>query len=154
VKANCDGSFNPLNGVGGWGFVVRGDDGAVISAGYGKLENVLDSHHAEIIACLQAVQRAAELGIQNLVLETDASIVVQARSQFCELSYLGFKVLNRNFASRVVIHTPRSCSLVAHELATVGAGISPGSVLPISVQDCIPSCIQVLVANDLAYVNE
>ena len=80
VKANCDGSFKPLNGVGDWGFVVRGDDGAVISAGYGKLENVLDSHHAEIIACLQAVQRAAELGIQNLVWETDASIVVQAIS--------------------------------------------------------------------------
>ena len=80
VKANCDGSFKPLNGTGGWGFVLRDNDGQVISAGYGKLENVLDSHHAEIIACLQAVQQAAELRIQNLVLQTDASIVVQAIS--------------------------------------------------------------------------
>lgn len=58
-------------------FALRGDDGTVISAGYGRLEYVLDPHHAEIIACLQAVQRAAELGLQKLVLETDAAIVVQ-----------------------------------------------------------------------------
>ena len=135
VKASCDGSFKPLNGTGGWGFVLRGDDGEVISAGYGKLKNVLDPHHAEIIACLQAVQRAAELGIQNLVLETDATMVVQAISMseldrssvsclIWELKYL----FNCNFASRVVIHTPRSCNLVAHELATAGSGLSPGSI--------------------------
>jgi hypothetical protein len=127
----------------------------VISAGYGKLENVLDPHHAEIIACLQAVQRAAELGIQNLVLETDATMVVQAISMselyrssvsglIWELKYL----FNCNFASRVVIHTPRSCN---YELVIVRAGLSPGSI---SVRDYIPSCNQVLVANDLVSVNE
>jgi len=81
VKASCDGSFKPLNGTGGWGFVLRDNDGQVISAGYGKLENVLDPHHAEIIACLQAVQRAAELGLQNLVLEPEETRVVQALSR-------------------------------------------------------------------------
>ena len=96
--------------------------------------------------------------------EVKSYIHVGVRSQFRERSYLGVKVhkgkqvilqlqdvtaelkvcqvLNCNFASRVVIHTPRSCDLVAHELAIVGAGLSPGLI---SVRDCIPSCIQVLV---------
>ena len=60
------------------GYVLREDDGMVISTGYGKLMKVLDPYHTEVIACLQAAQRAAELGIQNLILATDAAMVVQA----------------------------------------------------------------------------
>jgi hypothetical protein len=47
--------------------------------------------------------------------------------------------------------SPGFKSWTGHELAIVGAGLSPGLI---SVRDCIPSCIQVLVANDLAFVNE
>ena len=46
--------------------------------GYGKLENVGEAFHAEIIACLQGIQRAADLGMQRMILETDASMVAQA----------------------------------------------------------------------------
>lgn len=51
---------------------MRGDDGMVISTGYGKLMKVLDPYRT------QAAQRVAELGIQNLILATDAAMVVQA----------------------------------------------------------------------------
>ena len=67
-------------------------------------------------------------------------VILQVQDVTAELKVC--QVLNCNFASRVVIHTPRSCDLVAHELAIVGAGLSPGLI---SVRDCIPSCIQVLV---------
>lgn len=39
---------------------------------------MLEPFHAEIIACLQAVQRATDLGLQKVILETDALMVVQA----------------------------------------------------------------------------
>jgi len=34
VKINCDGAFRYHNLFGGWGFVIRDGDGAVIGAGY------------------------------------------------------------------------------------------------------------------------
>jgi ribonuclease HI len=46
--------------------------GAVICSAYGKLGKVLEATHAKIIACLQALQQATELGIQKVILETDA----------------------------------------------------------------------------------
>lgn len=43
----------------------------------GRLEKVLEPAQAEIIACpcLQAIQRAIELGIQKITLETDAAAI-------------------------------------------------------------------------------
>jgi ribonuclease HI len=55
VKINCDGAFYANTRFGGWGFAIREWDGGVISTGYGKLEHVSEAFHAEIIACLQAV---------------------------------------------------------------------------------------------------
>lgn len=78
VKINCDGAFTKESLTGGWGYVMRGCDGVVICSGYGRLGKVLEAYHAEIVACLQALQRATELGVQNVVLETDAMAVVEA----------------------------------------------------------------------------
>lgn len=36
--------------------MIRSGDGGVISSGYGKLENVAEAFHAEIVAFLQALQ--------------------------------------------------------------------------------------------------
>lgn len=58
--------------------MIREWDGGVISAGYGKLENVNEAFHAEVVACSQGIQRATDLGVQKLILETDASMVAQA----------------------------------------------------------------------------
>jgi hypothetical protein len=45
----------------GWGFVFRDDDGDVIQAARGRLNHVLDVFQAELIVCLQELQRAADL---------------------------------------------------------------------------------------------
>lgn len=58
--------------------MIREWDGGVISADYGKLDKVGEAFHAEIIACLQGLQRAVDLGVQRVILETDSSMVVQA----------------------------------------------------------------------------
>jgi hypothetical protein len=61
-ELNCDGAYKLSDKSGGWGFVIRGADGGVISSGYGVLSNVGETFHAELCACLHAVQRAADLG--------------------------------------------------------------------------------------------
>jgi ribonuclease HI len=134
--------------------VIRESDGGVISAAYGNLENVGEAFHAEVIACLQAIQRAADLGVQRVILETDASMVVQAvkssdydRSSAGGLIWEMNDLLASNFASFAVNHIPRSCNMVADSLAALGASLSVGAV---PVMDSIPSCIRRLVANDLA----
>ena len=113
--------------------------------------------HTKIIACLQALQRASELGLQRVILETDALMVVQSvmsvetdRSSASGLVWERKALLRFNFVSWSVIHNPRSCNnMVAHRLAALGADLSPNLV---SVRDNIPSCTQVLVAKDLASV--
>jgi hypothetical protein len=72
VKLNCDGAYKQSERSGGWGFVIRVADGGVISSGYGVLVNVGEAFHAEICACIHAVQRATDLGIQRVMLATDA----------------------------------------------------------------------------------
>jgi hypothetical protein len=136
--------------------VLHDHDGCILSSGYGRLENVLEPVHAEVIACLQATQMAVELGIQNIILETDAAAVVQAlmatetdRSSASGLLWELKDLLACNFVSSNVAHNPRSCNLVAHSLAALGASLSSDVM---SVRDHIPPCIQTLVANDLASV--
>ena len=113
-----------------------------------------EAFHAEVIACLQGIQRAADLGVQRVILETDASMVAQAvkstdydRSSAGGLIWEMKDLLASNFASFVVNHIPRSCNLVADSLAALGASLSVGAV---PVMDSIPICLRELVANDLA----
>ena len=110
------------------------------------------------MACLHTVQKTVEIGIQKIVLATDAAVVIQALSRGCVdrstasgLIWELKDMIHCNFASNVVVHNPRSCNLVAHSLAAAGAGLSSGIV---SVRDSIPNCTQVLVANDLTSVIE
>jgi ribonuclease HI len=158
VKLNCDSAFFAGTRNGGCGFVIREWDGGVISAGYGKLENVNEAFHAKVIACLQGIQRAADLGVQKLILETDASMVAQAmkstdydRSSAGGLIWEMKDLLASNFASIVVNQIPRSCNSVADSLAALRASLGVGAG---PVMDSIPICIRQQVVNDLATVYE
>jgi len=133
---------------------MRDGQGSIICSGYSKLGKALEAVHTKIIACLQALQRVAMLGIQKVVLETDIVHVVQAinqpeldRSSASGLLWEFKECLLCNFSSFVVAHNPHSCNLVAHSLAALRAKLCP-STNPI--MDSIPPCIDVLVANDLA----
>lgn len=78
LKINCDGSFHQSEKAGSWGFLIRDLDGDVVMAGRGKINNLLNAFQAELVACLQGVQAAIDLGIGHIILETDAREVVKA----------------------------------------------------------------------------
>jgi hypothetical protein len=42
-----------------------------------KIENVSEAFHAEIVACLRALQRPVDLRMQRVISETDANMIVQ-----------------------------------------------------------------------------
>ena len=64
-KVNSDGAFDYTTGSGGWGFVIRGDQGIVVTAGAGKEPFLQSSFHAELLGCLAGLKSAAHLGIQE-----------------------------------------------------------------------------------------
>lgn len=63
IKINCDASFLTQSNNGGWGYVGRDSDRDVVMAGKGRLDHVMNPFHAELVACLQGVQAAADLGV-------------------------------------------------------------------------------------------
>jgi ribonuclease HI len=63
------------SGTGSWGFIIRDSEGDVVLTGRGKLQNLLSAFQAKLIVCLHGVQLALQLGIGNLILETDALLV-------------------------------------------------------------------------------
>jgi len=91
--------------------------------------------------------RAIDLGVQKLILESDAMTVIQAinSSVFDQSSASGMlwelkECLSSNFTSCHVAYIPRSCNLVSHSLAALGASLSPGTN---PIKDCTPNCIDV-----------
>ena len=58
--------------------MIQDCDGDVIVSGRGKIECLLNAFQAELIACLQGIQAAVDLGIGRLIVETNAKMVVQA----------------------------------------------------------------------------
>lgn len=156
LKINCDAAFCERGRNGGWGYVIRDADGDVVSAGRGRLDHVIDSFQAEVIACLQGLQAAVELGIGRAIVESDALQVIQAcTSTTYDLSSAGnliselLHAAHVNFQSLQFVYIPRSCNKVADTLAALGSlcGDEAETVVPV-----LPSCIRVLVANDLAPV--
>lgn len=122
--------------------------------GKGRIDHVMNPFHAELVACLQGVQAAADLGATRVIIETDALMVVQAvKTNDYVLDEAGGLVrelkeaLRFNFIFYDVIHSPRNCNRVAHALAAWGC---QSSVEDSPSVDVLPDCIQVLVANDLA----
>ena len=63
LKLNVDGSFKLNDKAGSWGFLIRDSDGDLVMVGRGKIDNLLSAFQSELIACLQELQTAADLGI-------------------------------------------------------------------------------------------
>lgn len=73
--------------------VLRDTDGDVVAAYRGRVNNLMHPLHGELIACLQGVQAAVEMGIGRVMIETDATAVIQAvYTNDFELSDVSFLV--------------------------------------------------------------
>ena len=75
LKLNCDASFFPDERTGSWGTLIRDSDGDLVLSGRGRVNHLLSPFHAELIACLQGIQTAVNLGIGRIIVETDAQQV-------------------------------------------------------------------------------
>ena len=81
---------------------------------YGRLQKVLEPLNAKLVACLQAVERAVELGVQKIILATDAAAVIQAlctqgddRSSASGLVWEFKDLIHCNFVSHVAVLRPK-----------------------------------------------
>ncbi|TVU48434.1 hypothetical protein EJB05_08070, partial [Eragrostis curvula] len=154
LKINCDGAHNHETRSGGWGFVIRDHDGAVMLAGRGKIQRSADAFYAETLACWYGVRAAMEAGMGHIVLETDSLNVKQT---LCSNDYNRLEagnmiietkmMLQYEFISNTVSHQARDGNKVAHELAKLGC-VCETDAAPLL--DSIPICIQNMVACDSA----
>jgi ribonuclease HI len=58
--------------------LVRDDVGDVVVSGRGRVDHLLNAFHDELVACVQGIQTAVDLGIGHPIIETDAKLAVQA----------------------------------------------------------------------------
>jgi len=79
VKVNCDGSYFGTNPNGSIGFVLRDSQANFVGA---MVQNIgyTTPIEAEFCACMMAMEKAKELQLTHLWIETDSLIVVKA---FC-----------------------------------------------------------------------
>ena len=118
-KINSDRSFDPTKRSGGWGFVIRNNNGEVLAAGAGNISYALSALHAEAIAAYKGVLQAAQLGMSQIVLEMDATMLVAAlKSSSVDRSSIGalvFKIrdiMQFEFSSCIVSSCNRNCNKV------------------------------------------
>ena len=154
LKLNCDASYKAAERSGSWGFVTRDNDGDVVMTGRGRINHLLSPFQAEVIACLQGIQTALNLGIGKLILETDALLIKQAlaSTEVCDRPEEGLVnelkfLVSTNFIHFECVFQGRDCNRVAHELASLGYDCVEGNEL---ISSSIPEHIAVIVAADLS----
>lgn len=119
------------------------------AAGAGASESLLDAQHAEALACLKALEQAASLGMQRVILEIDAINVVNALgSSSFDRSCLGLLFRANmlfDFSICSVSHCPRACKSVAHSLAAIGLNCDN----PLMWLGDVPEHVDVMVSREM-----
>ena len=114
--------------------MIRNAEGEVVRAGAGCLNRVMDAFHAEMLAAREGVRLAAEAGMGQVILETDAMLVKFAlQDDSFRLSALGGIIWE--------------IKTLAHELAAIGCNCLVGSSL---YWDSVPPGVVDLGAGDSA----
>jgi phosphotransferase system IIA component len=133
LKVNSDGAFSAALGKGGWGFVIRDEEGDVVAAGAGALKHVHEAFHTEVLACYQGAMAVADKGIDKIILETDSLMLKQAMEsddyRFAEAGdyiYQLESLISGSFSNWLCMFVPRSCNKVAHALAAEGSSCNNG----------------------------
>jgi len=127
-KLNVDASFFAESKKGGWGFVARDNDGVFLEAGAGNISRAADALQAEAMAALRGLEKAAELGMTRIVLETDAatlgnaltSEVIDRSSNGCLLRQIR-DFMSSQFVQFEISVCSRACNKVADCFAAYGA---------------------------------
>ena len=118
--------------------------GNMVCAGRGIVEFLPNAFRAEMIGCIQGLQAAINVGITNLILETNARLVQQAINHGDYLEELD-SLVSSNFNSFVCLAIPRDCNKVAHELAILGCACAEESE---PVLSSLPDHVNTLIADE------
>jgi hypothetical protein len=70
LKINSDGSYFPTSGIGGWGYVIRDNQGAFCKAGAGSEAFLQNAFDAELLGRVEGMKMAAQMGMAQVILET------------------------------------------------------------------------------------
>jgi ribonuclease HI len=132
--------------------------GVVRGAGAGKIVHLASAASAEAQACAQALQAAADWGMLNITIESDAQNLIRAlESTDFDLApegviYRDIKIfINLNFESVKLNFRPRSCNKVAHAIAAMDAREENQCRLWL---DSVPDSVRVLLVSDYAVPSE
>jgi hypothetical protein len=158
LKLNSDGAFNMERKDGGWGFILRDDQGRAICSGAGRGAFLLDAFHAELLVCLAGLQEVAKLGITRIILEVDATMLKDAiLTDDYRLTPTGGviteikQLIGAEFMSFTVSVCKRVCNSVAHALAVSGCNLPSGCY---KTWEGVPQDVEALVTSDLAGSDE
>ncbi|WVZ66998.1 hypothetical protein U9M48_016145, partial [Paspalum notatum var. saurae] len=82
-KINVDASFYDSTKQGGWGFIVRDNEGTFLEGGARKIVRAANALQAEIIGAQKCLQHAADLEMTRIILETDAATLGKTLTSSC-----------------------------------------------------------------------
>jgi ribonuclease HI len=142
-------AFFSETGKGGWGFIIHNHLGQMAVAAAGSADHLMNAQHAEAMACLKGLEQAAAMGLQHVILETDATVVANGIGGNCiDRSVLStlFREIRTNVLYDFVTCLQRECNLVAHSLADIGMSCKTG---PMVWTDRVPDHVAALVSSDL-----
>jgi hypothetical protein len=114
----------------------------------------MNAQHAETVACLIGIEYAESLGIERIIVETDATTVVDAinnpNSDRSPLTMMFREIrakLLYDFSFSSVSHCPRACNSIAHILAAIGLNCNSEHLI---WQESVPEHVSVLVSSEKA----
>ena len=134
---------------------MRDENGQAVLAGAGNLSAVHDALCAEAEACLTALSATMNHGMSNVVFESDSLVLVDAlktnkydQSPGGPLFREARAEMRASFADVYINFRPRSCNMVAHELARLSLSWDPGRSMVRN--DPLPEFVLRRVSRDLA----
>ncbi|CAI9756749.1 unnamed protein product [Fraxinus pennsylvanica] len=147
LKLNVDGAtFQELEKA-RIGAVLRDSFGKVIMA-MSKIEiRVEESEAIELLAIFRGLQLCVNMGIQNLLVESDSKLVVEALqiermlNSSLGVLYQEVKHLATQFVNCKYSHIYRECNMVAHKLARHAKLVDDICVWLDSIPDCVSQAI-------------
>jgi ribonuclease HI len=151
VKLNIDGAFMVCTAHGGIGVIARRFDGSTIFSACRSVRPCSSALEAELLACLDGIRFAMDMGLQHVTVETDCQeLVTLATSKDRDGSSLGHLVedLRELLSADAVVgivKIPRVCNSSSHELARFGMlnhrtqfwlGDGPDDLRDVILRDC------------------
>jgi hypothetical protein len=134
IKINIDGSFLTNLNTGGWCAIGRDHLGEPVFAACGRVPVAADALQTGLMALIQAIPVAEQLGISRVIFCTDCSELKKAiETNSYDMSRLGPLFIQAKYLMRLafsdysVEYCPRACNSPAHKLAALGGVWNQGS---------------------------